>query len=209
MKNIIIIDNNPMVCNSIAEELTLDSYTTCSNFSNPQSTLAILTPKIATASLIIFDFDLYNLDVFNFMKKLITENQQIPSLFYASNKDSIAIKPILAWGICGMVFKTDPIQDFIEAVKLCSKGEFYYNKEAKNILLQFTIKKSAIKTSGLTNKELEIIKYACKGYKIDEIATLTNSNSRAVGNSKYKIKQKLQLQNAKDIVAYAHRNGLS
>lgn len=130
-----------------------------------------------------------------------------------SDEENYIIEMLKA-GAMGYVLKNTGIDELLEAIKVVSRGDSYFCKEASNVILfqLDKIKKGKSQKSEkdipLTDREIEVLKLIAEGLTNKEIAEKLFISSRTVDTHRRNLHQKLNIKNAAGLVNYAITNKL-
>jgi DNA-binding NarL/FixJ family response regulator len=117
-------------------------------------------------------------------------------------------------GAMGFVLKTSGKQELEKAIKTLIGGECYFSNEVlRQIILNYGDKQSVPRNSAgisieLTEKELEILQYFCKGFSSAEIADKIFRSIKTIEAHRSKLLEKTGTKNTINLVLYAIRNKL-
>ena len=120
---------------------------------------------------------------------------------------------MISAGVIGFVLKTSGKQELERAIKTVINGENYFSNE---VLLQiiFNMNKKAFDDDSLINKvvlterELEILQYFCKGYTASEIAEKIFRSVKTIEAHRSKLLEKTEAKNTINLVLYAIKHKL-
>ncbi len=115
-------------------------------------------------------------------------------------------------GASGYLQKTAGKKQLIEAVRTVAKGETYFDPD-----LNETVPGLAADQTGelspalanLTNRERQILKLIAEGYRNREVAESLGISIKTVEAHRANFMRKLDLHNAAEVSAFAHRHGMS
>jgi DNA-binding NarL/FixJ family response regulator len=110
--------------------------------------------------------------------------------------------------------KDSPKEELVKAIKEVSKGNKYFASEVSQLMVSsyvskaggFASKKSGM--SGLTNREIEIIKLLSDGLSNQKIAEQLDISHRTVDTHRTNIMQKVKVKNVAELVKYSIMNKL-
>jgi DNA-binding NarL/FixJ family response regulator len=130
-----------------------------------------------------------------------------------SDEENYIIEMLKA-GAMGYVLKNTGVDELLEAIKVVSRGDSYFCKEASNVILfqLDKIKKGRTQKQEtdvpLTDREIEVLKYIAEGMTNKEIAEKLFISARTVDTHRRNLHQKLNIKNAAGLVNYAIKNKL-
>jgi DNA-binding NarL/FixJ family response regulator len=166
--------------------------------------------------------DVVLLDVFlpkpiglEILKAISKEFKEVKVLMLSGNDDEDLITNAFHLGACAYLSKNIEKDELVEAINAVFLGEHYISrglerKLAKNFITaaRFGDKFSKHKLSGLTQREIEIVKLITDGLSYKEIANALELSTRTVESHKNNILSKLELKNNIELVKYAIVNKL-
>lgn len=124
------------------------------------------------------------------------------------------IQRSLKAGAAGYILKDSPKEELIKAIKEVARGGKYFASEVSELMVSSYITKAGDftdkrrKTSGLTNREIEIIRLLSDGLSNQKIAELLGISHRTVDTHRTNIMQKVKVKNVAELVKYAIVNKL-
>jgi len=128
------------------------------------------------------------------------------------NKDNYT--SMINAGVMGFVLKTSGKQELEKAIKTVIGGESYFSNELlRSIIANFDKHPTAITNSTsieneLTERELEVLQYLCKGLTATEIAGKLFRSIKTVEAHRSKLLQKTNTKNTINLVLFAIKNKL-
>jgi len=117
-------------------------------------------------------------------------------------------------GAIGCVLKSAGKKELENAIKTVINGESYFSNELlRKIILDFSKQGSAPTQTPLgaieySERELEVLKYLCKGYSVTEIADKISRSGKTVEAHRAKLLQKTEARNTVNLVLVAIKNKL-
>lgn len=116
-------------------------------------------------------------------------------------------------GAMGFILKTSGKQELEKAIKTVLGGESYYSSGLLrqiilNIGKQQPVGSPVVIDNELTDRELEILQYFCKGYTATEIAHKLFRSIKTVEAHRSKLLQKTNSKNTINLVLFAIKNKL-
>jgi DNA-binding NarL/FixJ family response regulator len=117
-------------------------------------------------------------------------------------------------GAMGFVLKTSGKQELEKAIKTVIGGECYFSNELLRQIIFNSKKEQSVsgnssgKDIGLTERELEVLKYFCKGLTAAEIAEKLFRSIKTIEAHRSKLLQKTGTKNTINLVLFAIKNKL-
>jgi len=142
----------------------------------------------------------------------IKPHLKILVLTMLGNKDNYT--SMINAGVMGFVLKTSGKQELEKAIRTVIGGESYFSNELlRSIIINFG--KRPIAPSGLissetelTDRELEVLQYLCKGLTATEIAGKLFRSIKTIEAHRSKLLQKTNTKNTINLVLFAIKNKL-
>jgi len=142
----------------------------------------------------------------------IRPDLKILALTMLGNKDNYT--SMINAGVMGFVLKTSGKQELEKAIKTVIGGESYFSNELlRSIIVNFGKHPTALPNSTsseteLTDRELEVLQYLCKGLTATEIAGKLFRSIKTIEAHRSKLLQKTNTRNTINLVLFAIRNNL-
>lgn len=134
-------------------------------------------------------------------------------LFLACDLSDIAIEQALRAGAHGYLLKNEPYAFLKSALLRIHQGEFcfsrsvenriHYNQDRRGYALR-----SAGSLSGLTDRQLEVLKHLAVGRSVRDVARRMQLTEKSVDSHKYRIMNKLGVHDRVELALLAVREGL-
>jgi DNA-binding NarL/FixJ family response regulator len=132
--------------------------------------------------------------------------ESLPStrvLIVSMHSEETWVRKALDAGACGYVLKNAVDFDLVKAVKKVAAGESVLDSQ-----LSRAPALKGERSSGLTNRELQVLQQIVAGKSNKEIARHLDISVNTVGVHRANMMQALGIHNTAELVAYAIRNGL-
>ncbi len=203
MFKIFLVDDHPMVTQGLERTITESCVKcTCKSFGSAEELIDAIETNIP--QLIISDISLPGMDGIELAKMVKEKLPEVKILFLTMHQQVWRIKEISKLKINGLVFKTSPPSEIIDAVNSILKGEVYYCNDAKEILLN-----SAVGTNDitLTQREKIVLNLIYRGYTSQKIAQELFISENTVESYRRSLFQKFDVKNATSLVAKANELG--
>lgn len=112
-------------------------------------------------------------------------------------------------GARGFIVKNAGVNELESAILQVTEGKNYFSQEIlASILAGITRKRQAGSSSGLSDRETEVLYHICKGLSNQEIANQLYISKRTVDKHRENLLQKTNSRNTADLVMYAIKNGI-
>lgn len=129
------------------------------------------------------------------------------------NEESLVVD-MLESGATGYLLKNSDKTEIIDAIYAVAAGNSYYCKTTSRQLVelissrQYRGANSKIKKSGLTPKEIEIMRMICEDFTSREIGEQVGQSYRTIEGYRSRIMDKIKVTGTAGIVVYAIKNGI-
>ncbi|MFT4899800.1 MAG: DNA-binding NarL/FixJ family response regulator, partial [Flavobacteriales bacterium] len=124
------------------------------------------------------------------------------------------IQRSLKAGASGYILKDSPKEELIKAIKEVAKGGRYFASEVSQLMVSSYVEKAGNFTdkrrsnTGLTNREVEVIRLLSDGLSNQKIADQLGISHRTVDTHRTNIMQKVKVKNVAELVKYSIINKL-
>ena len=206
---VLIVDDHPAVREALAIRIAqtpdLELSGQAANMAEALRLVDELSPDIA-----VVDISLKGGDGIDLIKRVRKRNEKVRTLVWSMYGEDLYAERALRAGADGYITKEHATGDIIAAIRDVMAGKVYVSKSMGERLLQRAVgrrkkvgQQPAIDT--LSDRELEVLRLIGQGVKTDEIAAQLHLSVRTVWTYRDRIRDKLQLRDAVDLVRYATR----
>ncbi|NGP76579.1 response regulator transcription factor [Balneolaceae bacterium YR4-1] len=205
-KRIVIVDDHPMMQKGLAMTLEAEhGIEVLKQFSHAEAFLQefdTLSPDLA-----IIDISLPGMSGLELVKHLSTLDHELKMLVVSRHDESLYAERVIRAGAHGYLMKLEAGEKLLKAVKKVLKGGIYVSEEVSEKLLmgmargQKEINDSPI--DQLSDRELEVFEFTGKGNTTREIAEKLHLSVKTVESYRARIKTKLNLDNATELMMHA------
>jgi len=165
-------------------------------------TLSKLTPDI-----VILDLSLRDSDGLELVKDIRNKYQQLPVLILSMHDESIYAERLLSAGANGYIMKQAAAEQLLVAVRRVLAGGIYVSERVgASMIERFAVtgrQQSADPIERLSNRELQVLNLIGRGKTTREIAETLNLSVKTVESHRQRIKKKLNLRTAPQLVQFA------
>lgn len=203
---ILIVDDHPIVRKGLSQLINQEQdLFVLGETEDAPSALEFL--KKNKPDLAIVDISLKGIDGIELIKKIKERYHDLPILVVSMHDESLFAERALRAGAKGYIMKQEAIEKMMEAIRKVINGELYISERVSaNIVKKFIDGKQLIKGSPieiLSDRELEVVNLIGQGYKTRQIAGILNVSTKTVESYRSKIKEKLNLKNAPELLKHA------
>lgn len=168
---------------------------------------AIKSIKGIGPDIILLDISLKESSGIELLKDLKKSRIKTPVLVLSMHDETYYAERALRAGARGYIMKQEPSQKLLEAIRRILGGKIYLSEKMTDHVLdtRFDKKKSSDVSPAefLSDRELEVLELIGRGLSTHQIAHKVNLNVKTVGTYRQKIKEKLKLKSAAELVKYA------
>ena len=206
-KKILVVDDHPLVREWLANliqqqpDLSVSSETE----SAPSALSAVDTAK---PDLVIVDINLKNSSGIELIKSLKESHPKIPVLVLSMHDESLYAERVFRAGARGYVNKRETAQKVVEAIRRVLAGKLYVSEKAAEILAGKTARGQTVNRSAielLSDRELQVFDKLGQGIGTKQIALDFHVSIKTVQEYCARIKEKLNLTSATELLREAVR----
>ena len=204
-KRIVIVDDHPMMQKGLAQ--TLDSeleFEVIAQFSQAEETLKNFDDL--SVDLMIVDVSLPGMSGLELVKHLTARDPAIKILVVSRHDESLYAERVIRAGAKGYVMKLEAGEVLVKAVRKVLRGGIYVSDEVSEKLLMGMAGGKNLTESPidqLSDRELEVFELTGKGNSTREIAEKLHLSIKTVESYRARIKTKLNLENATELMVHA------
>ena len=206
-KRILLVDDHPLVREWLANLIHQQpDLTVCGETeSAPTAAAAVASAK---PDLVIADINLKNSSGIELIKNLKELHPNIPVLVLSMHDESLYAERVFRAGAHGYVNKRETAQKMIEAIRRVLEGKLYVSEKTAEILASQTIRGRVVSRASiesLSDRELEVFDKLGQGINTRQIADDFRISVKTVQEYCARIKEKLNLNNATELLREAVR----
>jgi DNA-binding NarL/FixJ family response regulator len=206
---VLIVDDHPAVREALAIRIAqTPDLELCGQAADMAEALRLvdqLKPDIA-----VVDISLKGGDGIDLIKRVRKRNEKVRTLVWSMYGEDLYAERALRAGADGYITKEHATGDIVAAIRDVMAGKVYVSQSMGERLLQRAVgrRKKAGQLpaiDALSDRELEVLRLIGQGVKTDEIAAQLHLSVRTVWTYRDRIRDKLKLGDAVDLVRYATR----
>jgi DNA-binding NarL/FixJ family response regulator len=206
---IVIVDDHPMIRERLAEVIHREQdLTVCGEAEDVHSALAAIErtrPDLAIVDLVLRG-DSHGLDLIKDMRARFPE---VAILVFSLHDESPLAERVIRAGARGYITKQEATRDVLVAIRTVLAGRVYLSdKAAQQVATKVaTTASTAARNSfeKLSDRELRVLEFIGKGLSTRQIAEKLNLGVPTIETYRARIKEKLHLRDASDLLQYAIR----
>ena len=164
--------------------------------------------------IVLMDISLDDGDGILITKDICDNYKNIKVIMLSMHVKEDFIQRSLKAGASGYILKDSPKEELIMAIKEVDKGGKYFASEVSQLMVSSYVVKAGDftdkrrKNTGLTNREVEVIRLLSDGLSNQKIAIQLGISHRTVDTHRTNIMQKVKVKNVAELVKYAIINKL-
>lgn len=207
VKRVFVVDDHPMIREGLAAQLANEpTLTICGEAEDVAEALARV--PLAEPDLVIVDISLKTGNGIDLVKRLKAHDPSLVILVWSMYPESLYAERALRAGARGYINKGQSARQIIDAVRTVLDGRTYLSAEMSEKLLNQVINNAmdngaASNVENLTDRELETYELLGQGLTTQEIAERMHVGHKTVETYRARIKEKLGLRNAVELVQHA------
>src|SRR5438034_244565 len=205
-KRIVIVDDHPVFRKGLEALIQSDScFAVCGEDSNASEAMDVI--RKLNPDLAIVDLSLPGANGIELIKNIRAEFPKLPILVLSMHDESLYALRALRAGAEGYVMKHEAMANVIQAIHEVFNGRPYLSPAmAAQVITKFAHRGSQSEADAverLSDRELEILELIGKGNEVRQIAKLLHLSPKTVETHRAHIKEKLSLQNARQVARFA------
>lgn len=157
--------------------------------------------------LVVADITLKDSDGIDFVKEVNRHYKDLPVLMLSMHDEFLYAERALHAGARGYIMKQEAMESVVTAIRHVLDGKVYLNEAMKEHILSNIADRSSASDKSpidrLTDRELEVLGMIGKGLSTREIARKLHLSIKTIGTYRERIKEKLSLKHATELVRYA------
>jgi len=207
-KRIFIVDDHPIVREGLITIINHDKdLAVCGEADEPQEALKAISEL--RPDVVIVDITLKNSDGIELTKSIKARYPKLPVIVLSIHDESVYAERALRAGAQAYLMKEVVSDNIVTAIRTVLSGEVYVsNTMGKKMLRKLAAGKAdtiSVPMDSLSDRELEIFRLIGQGYKPSKIAKSMHISVKTVETYRARIKEKLNLADADELLRYAIR----
>lgn len=206
MTRIFLIDDHPLIRKGL--RLTLEAendFMVCGEASSAEEALEILDQ--ATPDVMVLDISLPGMSGLDFLREVHATRSALRTLVVSRHDEILYAERAIRAGAKGYVMKSEAPQALVTAIRKILSGGIHVSPAINERLLQgIAAGQQSFNQSpseALSGRELEVFEMTGRGLGTREIANRLNLSIKTVESYRARIKMKLNLTNAAELVQHA------
>jgi DNA-binding NarL/FixJ family response regulator len=206
MKNILLVDDHPLMRKGLA--MTLEAESDLHIMAQVESAEeAIDAVNQQVPDIAIVDISLPGMSGLELIKHLLALHPELPILVVSRHDETLYAERAIRAGARGYIMKLEAGDVIVKAVRRVLKGGIYVSDEINERLLmgmmsgRQSVAESPLEV--LSDRELEVFELTGRGLGTREIAERLHLSVKTVESYRARIKAKLNLNTATELVQHA------
>ena len=201
-QSLLIVDDHPMVCSLLASLAERDeTLKVCGEASGVQEALSIAQKAKPDAAII--DISLDDGNGVDLLKRLLRIQPEMKILVCSMHDESVFAPRVVDVGGLGFINKRAPHEQIVEALRAVMAGELWLSPEMRQRLEENHGTTELTGIHSLSNRELEVLRLIAQGMTPAKMAEQLHLSVKTVDAHREKIKRKLGMSSAAELLRYA------
>jgi DNA-binding NarL/FixJ family response regulator len=207
-RKVLLIDDHPLVREWLANLINQQSdLQVCAEASNAATALDLISQ--AKPDIAIVDISLEGGSGIELIKNIKAVQPQVTLIVLSMHDETLYAERALRAGARGYIMKREATKKVLQAIRCVLEGRLYISEKVNAIMTEkFVVGKSTATESPisrLSDRELEVFQLLGRGYSTRQIADELHISFKTVQAFHARIKEKLSLANATELLREAIR----
>ena len=203
---VLIVDDHPVVRDGLTSLINHESdLYVCGETGEARQALKLITEL--KPDVVIVDITLGDSDGIELTKDIKARYPRLPVIVLSMHDESIYAERVLHAGARAYLMKDAVSEKIITAIRTVLSGEVYVSDMmAKKLLRKLAgnhVDASSSPINDLTDREFEVFRWIGQGHKSSKIAQRMHLSIKTIETYHSRIKEKLDLANAAELLQYA------
>ncbi|MDQ2164972.1 MULTISPECIES: response regulator transcription factor [Vibrio] len=207
MKNIILVDDHPVVLATVKGIVEKEGYKIVDQFSDGQAVLKKLRNIDYKVDAIILDISLPGMDGLELTQKIKNYLPEAKILIFTSQNSIYFARRCMEAGANGFVSKSQDVKEIGLALNTVLRGYNFFPDGALSTLSNKKMGDDPL--SMLSKREFLVMKFLINGSNNNEIARELSLSEKTISTYKKRIFDKLGVNHVLELADFAKRNDVS
>jgi len=202
---IVIVDDHPMVRERLAEIINREAdMTVCGEAEDRPNALEVI--GLQSPNLAIIDLTLKRSNGLDLIKDLRAMHPELRILVVSMQEENLYAERVIRAGAHGYITKQEATRKILEAIRMVLSGKVYLSDALSADILSRMVGKSKAPGSSfelLTDRELQVFDLVGQGFGTRQIAEQLGLDVKTVETYRARIKDKLELKDASELLRKA------
>ena len=210
---IVLIDDHALVRDSLSQRLDAEpDLTVAGSAGTAEEGIELVVS--AEPDVVLMDIDMPGMICFDAAERISRMRNAARVVFLSAFCHDRYIEQALRVKARGYLTKSEPVQTVIEAVRQVASGKMWFSQAVRSRLVahgrEVALARNAqTRTSTLSARETEVLRYLAKGLSKKEIAQTMHVSVKTVEGHAEKLMAKLDIHNRVELARFAIREGLA
>jgi DNA-binding NarL/FixJ family response regulator len=206
VRRVILVDDHPIVRQGLKRLIELeDDLQVCGEAETVREARQLV--RDAGPDAVVVDLSLKQGDGIELVKDIRAHHPALPVLVLSMHDESIYAERLLSAGANGYIMKQAASEQFLVALRRVLDGGIYVSEAVGNAMIQKFASGGAYLSTNpidrLSNREVQVLQMIGRGLSTREAAEALNLSVKTVESHRQRIKRKLNLVTAAQLVQYA------
>jgi DNA-binding NarL/FixJ family response regulator len=205
-KKILIIDDHPLLRKGLASVINQTTDLMVQGEAEDARKALEMIEKLQP-DLLIVDISLPGIDGVELLNMIRTRFGELPSLVLSMHDESVFAERALRAGSRGYMMKQEALEKVLVAIRRVLAGEIFVSNNIATKMIKKLVEGNPQKTASplelLSNREFTVFQLIGQGFQSRQIAEKLHISTKTVESYRAHIKEKLKLNNAKELMKYA------
>lgn len=203
---VLVVDDHPIARYGIAQLINHEpDLMVCGEAEDAHRALeAVRTSK---PDLVIVDLSLKGADGIELIKNIKAQYEKLPILVLSMHGESLYAERAFRAGAGGYVVKREATERVVRAIRRLLSGDIYLSDELTARLVRKMVDRRSVSGESsvdrLSDRELQVFRFIGQGFRTPQIADTLGVSVKTVESYRSRIKQKLQLEDATELLQHA------
>ncbi len=156
---------------------------------------------------VLLDINMPDLNGVETCKQISSKFPEVKVVALSMHKKPSFIKRMLQYGAKGYILKDDAAPQIIEGIRKVAAGERHFSSRVMDLVLAAGIPSSRSDTSGISEREIEVLKLISQGHTNHEIAERLFLSFHTIDSHRRNLLEKLGAKNTADLVRIGLEKG--
>jgi DNA-binding NarL/FixJ family response regulator len=203
---ILLVDDHPILLRGLSQLINQEvDMIVCGETADAESALQAIGALMP--NLVIVDISLKGTNGLELIKSAASRPPELPMLVLSMHNELLYAERALRAGASGYIMKEEVTDKLVFAIRRVLNGEIYLSERMSTNLLSQLVRrptdKSYASLERLSDRELEIFQLIGQGSGTRQIADALHLSIKTVETHRKRIKEKLNLKNAAELVWHA------
>jgi DNA-binding NarL/FixJ family response regulator len=203
---ILIVDDHPVVRDGLSTIINHEQdMNVCGEANDAHPALKAVTEL--KPDVVVVDISLKKSDGIELTKNIKATHPEISVIVLSVHDESLYAERALLAGAKAYLMKDAVSENIVKAIRTVLSGEIYVSDAiSKKFLHKIARDKSGTTKTpieNLSDREFETFRLIGEGYKASQIAKQLHLSTKTIETYRYRIKEKLNLPNASELLHYA------